>query len=364
MTEIQPFRIAVPQARLHDLKARLTATRWAPQLPGEGWRRGVPVAYLRELAEYWATGYDWRAQEARLNTFPQYTTVIDGLTLHFLHVRSANPQARPLLLTHGWPSTFAEFTEVIEPLNSSFHLVIPSIPGFGFSGAPVATGFGVAEVGRIWAALMDRLGYHRYGVQGGDLGAYIAPETAKAAPGRVTGVYVNSGLGMPTEADLPELSSEEAAFYHQMQGWADSGVDHHRLLRAAPQTFNHAWHDSPAGQLAWLIHKFGDFTFTETPDLAISRDWLLTNASLYWFTGTSGTSSWFMYDTKAFAWPPGQRVAPTGVYSGPPGIRRLAERDNDIVHWPEGRTGGHFVALESPGELAADLERFFASTGR
>jgi pimeloyl-ACP methyl ester carboxylesterase len=344
--EIVPFRIDVDDRDLADLRERLARTRWPRQLPGEGWQRGVPVDYLRELAEYWRDGYDWRAQEAALNKFPQFTTEIDGLDVHFLHVRSAAPDALPLILTHGWPNSFVEFSRLIGRLTEDFHVVVPSVPGFGFSQAPASTGFTVARVGRMWAELMRRLGYSRYGAQGGDLGAYVTPEVAKAAPEHVVGVYVHSGLGLSDEVELE---------------FAGPVVNHHDLLRAAPQTFSYGWQDSPVGLLAWLMQKFGEFSFTvDTPDQAIDRDLLLTNASVYWFTGTSGTSSWLMYDSTHFAWPVGQNLVPTGLYSGPPGVRSVAERHNKIIHWPTDAVSGHFCAMEVPDVLARDVRTFFA----
>ncbi|MEU7528495.1 epoxide hydrolase [Saccharothrix sp. NPDC042600] len=354
MTEIREFRIAIPQADLDDLADRLDRTRWAAQLPG-GRARGVEAAWLREWAAYWRDGFDWRAQEARLNALPQFMTEIDGLDVHFLHVRSQDPDATALLLVHGWPNSFVEFVAAVEHLRH-FHLVIPSIPGFAFSEAPRER-FTVADAGRMFATLMDRLGYARYGVQGGDLGAYIAPEVARAAPERVVGVYVNGGLGFPTADD--DLTEDERQTLSWMAEWSSGSVDHHSLLRVAPQTFAHAWNDSPVGLLAWLLQKFREFAVTvELPEQAIDRDLLLVNAALYWFTGTSGSSSWFMYDNERFAWPIGQDLVPTGVYSGPPGIRRLAERHNRVVHWPEDNPGGHFVAMEEPVVFAKDLSTF------
>lgn len=370
-TDIRPFRIDIPQSDLDDLAERLDRTRWPRRLPG-GRDRGVRIDYLRELVEYWRTEFDWRAQERRLNEFDQYLTRVHGHDIHMLHVRSPEPDALPLLLTHGWPNSVVEFTELIGPLTDprahggdparAFHVVAPSVPGFGFSEPPRDTGFSVERVAAMFTELMHRLGYERYGVQGGDLGAYIAPEMAKAAPEHVVGVYVNGGLGFPTEQDVPHMTPDERAEFELMRQWAGGGVDHHALLRAAPQTFSYAWNDSPAGLLAWLIEKFTQFTITvELPDQAIDRDQLLTNAALYWFTGTSGTSSWPMYETSEFGWPEGQALVPTGVYGGGPALwRRLAERTNHIVHWPEGNPGGHFVAMEVPGRLAEDLRAFFA----
>jgi pimeloyl-ACP methyl ester carboxylesterase len=372
-----PFRIDVPGADLDDLGERLARTRWPDQLPGDGWRRGVPVDYLRDLAGYWRSGYDWRAYEARLNGYPQFITEIDGQDIHFLHVRSAQPDAFPLILTHGWPNSVVEFLDLIGPLTGAgFDVVVPSVPGFGYSTLgystvgcstpPHGTGWTTERVARTWAELMNRLGYQRYGVQGGDLGAYVAPQLAAIAPERVTGVYVIGGLGFPTEADVPGMSADERAAYAEMQGqdWMN-GVDHHALLRAAPQTFAYGWQDSPVAALAWMVQKFHEFNATGEPlDRVIDRDLLLTNVSLYWFTGTSGSSSWPMYDSTGFSWPRGQRAVPTGVYSGPPGLRRLAERDNRIVHWPvDNPVSHHFVAMHRPEALAADLGTFFSGLG-
>ncbi|HEX4212965.1 MAG TPA: epoxide hydrolase [Candidatus Dormibacteraeota bacterium] len=374
--EITPFRIEIPDIDLDRLHRRLEEARWPAQLPGGGWVRGVPVAELRVLAEHWRDGFDWRRQEARLNALPQFTTRIEGLDIHFLHIRSREPDALPLLLSHGWPNSIVEFLDLIDPLvdpaahgregGRAFDVVAPSVPGFGLSTAPRQTGFSTERVARIWAELMRRLGYERYGVEGGDLGAYVAPEVALAAPDHVAGVYVIGGLGLPTEADLPELTEDERAAFAALgeQSWR-SGVDHHALLRAAPQTFAYGWHDSPLAALAWMAQKFHEFTVSEQPlEEVIDPDLFLTNLSVYWFTGSFGSSSWPMYDSTGFAWPRGQREAPTGVYSGPPGIRRLAERHNHIVHWPEGnRAGHHFVAMERPEALAADMAIFFAAVG-
>ncbi|MEV0295187.1 epoxide hydrolase [Nocardia sp. NPDC050710] len=373
-TAIRPFRIEIPQADIDDLNDRLARARWSAQLPGAGWDRGVPVDYLRELAEYWRTGYDWRAQETALNEFPQFMTEIDGLDVHFVHMRSPEPDAVPLILTHGWPNSFVEFTKTIGLLSDprkygldpaqAFHVVVPSVPGFAFSQAPDELGMTPARVARMWVELMERLGYPRYGVQGGDLGAYIAPEMAIAAPDRVIGVHLDGGIGMPTEADVPTMTSDELAEWELMQKWM-TGVNHHVLLHAAPQTFAHAWTDSPVGLLSWLMHKFNEFTpMAELAEDVMDRDHLLTNISLYWFTNTAATSSWPMYNglgDDGFAWPKGQRRVPTGVYGGGSALMlRLAQRDNTIVHWPEGNTGNHFVAMELPRMHVDDIRAFFA----
>ncbi len=368
---INPFRIDIPQADIDDLRERLARTRWVGQLPGAGWSRGVPADYLRSLAEYWRTKYDWRTAERELNEFPQYTTEIDGLRLHFLHVRSPEPDALPLILTHGWPNSFIEFTKIIGPLtdprahggdpSQAFHVVVPSVPGFGFSSAPQEPGYSVPKLAASLATLMDRLGYQRYGTQGGDLGAYVAPEIAVVAPDRVVGVHIDGGLGFPSEEDVAAMTPSELAEYQQIMSWGDAGVDHHKLLCAAPQTFAYGWHDSPVALLAWMMQKLKEFAFTtELAEDVIELDHILTNVSLYWFTGTAGTSSWPMYDGLreggGFAWPKGQKAVPSGLYGGGiPLFRRLADRDNTIIHWPEGNPGNHFIAMEYPDAHAADI---------
>lgn len=375
MTEIRPFRIEIPQADIDDLNDRLRRARFTRQLPGQGWERGVPVAYLKELADYWRTEFDWRAQEAKLNEFPQFRTEIDGLDVHFLHVRSPEPDALPLILTHGWPNTFVEFTKSIalltDPRNNgadpaqAFHVVIPSVPGFAFSAPPREPGMKPRKVAHLWVELMDRLGYDRYGVQGGDLGAYVVQEMAIAAPDRVVGVHIDGGVGMPTVDDVPTMTPDERAEWDMMQKWM-TGVNHHVLLHAAPQTFAAAWTDSPVGLLAWLVHKFKEFSpLADRLEDAIERDHLLTNISLYWFTDTAATSSWPMYNglgDGGFTWPAGQKLVPVGTYGGGSALmRRLAERDNTITRWPDDNpAANHFIAMERPDAHTADIRRFFA----
>lgn len=371
VTVMTPFSIAIPQSDLDDLHDRLARTRWTPQLPGDGWDRGVPTDWLRDTAEYWRSGYDWRAREARLNEFPQAIEEIDGLGLHYLHIRSPEPDALPLLLAHGWPNSFVEFARTIPLLAPSFHVVVPSAPGFGFSEGPKTTGFGIGPLAATYATLMERLGYDRYGAQGGDLGAYVAPELARLHPDRVVGVHIDGGFGFPTADDVPGLTESERAEWEQMQQWMSGGLDHHALLRIAPQTFGHGWHDSPVSLLAWHAHKFQEFSMAGAPLFdVIDRDLFLDNVSVYWFTKTAATSSWPMYEGLAtfdpgaprFEWPQGQKAVPSGVYGGGSALmRRLAERDNTIVHWPEGNPGRHhFIAMEEPAGHAADIRAFFA----
>ncbi|MBB4920365.1 epoxide hydrolase family protein [Streptosporangium saharense] len=371
---IHPFRIDVPQTRLDDLRERLAATRWPDELPGVGWSYGVPVGYARELAEYWRTGFDWRAAEARLNAFPQFTTDIDGQNIHFVHVRSPEPDALPLIITHGWPGSVAEFLKIIGPLtdpvsyggapSDAFHLVAPSIPGFGFSGPTVETGWDLGHVARAWAELMNRLGYRRYGAQGGDSGAVISPTLGRTAPENVVGVHVNGGLGFPTgdPAEFEGLTPEELARLGQYQDHDRSG---YAIIQATrPQTLAFGLHDSPAAQLAWIVEKFKEWTDPahELPEDAVDLDQLLTDVSIYWFTGTAASSA-RLYREEQKSWGAAVEYSalPHGVavFPGDPGVRRIAEREHNITHWSEFDRGGHFAAMEAPDLLVEDIRTFF-----
>jgi len=307
---LRPYRISVPQPEIDDLRERLTRTRWTSDLPGTGWERGVPAAYLRELGAYWATGYDWRAHEAALNAYPQFVTTIDGAQLHFLHVRSAEPGATPLLLLHGWPGSIVEFTGLIGPLTDpaahggdpadAFHLVIPSLPGYGFSGPLTETGWTDGRTAAALVELMDRLGYQRYGVQGGDVGAFIAPLMGRAAPGRIIGVHVNALVTFPTgdPADMAALTEADRARLAAMQQWQERSGAYMQLQGTRPQTIAHALTDSPAGLLAWIVEKFQDWTdpAAKLPEDAVDRDTILTDVSIYWFTGTAGSAAHTYYE--------------------------------------------------------------------
>ncbi|MET9216092.1 MULTISPECIES: epoxide hydrolase family protein [unclassified Nocardia] len=377
---ITPFRIDIAQSELDDLRRRLTDARWPAQQPGAEWSRGVPVAYLRELAEYWRLGYDWRAAEAELNAFPQFTTEIDGQRIHFLHVRSARPDSTPLLLTHGWPGSIVEFLDVIGPLTDpgahggdpadAFHLVIPSLPGYGFSGPVSDTGWNPARIAAAWVELMDRLGYERFGAQGGDWGAFITPEVGRAGGDRVIGVHVNAAtvgflpFGPVTDADKATMTAAELARLDRLALFKGEGNGYFRIQASRPQTLAYGLHDSPIGQLAWIVEKFKEWTFPADglPEAAVSRDRLLTNVMLYWLTGTAGSSAALYYEaTHTASWPTTPSVAPTGVavFAEDVAIRRYAEGNARIVHWSEFDRGGHFAAMEAPDLLVGDIRAFF-----
>jgi pimeloyl-ACP methyl ester carboxylesterase len=376
-TDIQPFSLEIPQADLDDLRDRLARTRWPSELPGGGWDRGVPLQYLKELAEYWRTGYDWREHEARLNELPQFTTTIDGTRVHFLHIRSPEPDALPLVVTHGWPGSIVEFLDVIGPLTDprshggdpadAFHLVIPSIPGFGLSGPTSEPGWSAGRVAGAFAELMSRLGYERYGAQGGDEGAIISPDIGRAAPDHVVGVHVNAAsVGfMPfpplEDSELAELGEAERDRVERIGRYMDDGSGYAQIQSTRPQTLSYGLTDSPVGQLAWIMERFQDWTHAELPEDAVDRDRMLTNVMLYWMTRTAGSSANSYYEDKhSGAWPQPSGV-PTGVavFAEDISIRRYAEQSNNIVHWSDFDTGGHFAALEAPDLLVADVREFF-----
>ena len=381
-TAIRPFRIDVPQADLDDLRERLHRTRWPDELPDSGWSRGVPLGYLKELAGYWADGYDWRKQEDRLNQYPQFTTTIDGANVHFLHVRSPEPDALPLLLTHGWPGSTVEFLQVIGPLSDpaahggdpadAFDLVIPSIPGHGFSGPTHQPGWTTSRVARAWVELMARLGYERYGAQGGDWGAFVSPELGRIDPDHVVGVHLNAatfGFISFGPVDPEELASFTDAEKQRLERLAEStagpGNGYFEVQATRPQTLAYALTDSPVGQLAWIVEKFKEWTHaTEVPEDAVDRDQLLTNVMLYWLTGTSGSSARLYYENMHAGFVPPQPVTvPVGVavFAEDYAVRRYGERGHHIVHWTEFDRGGHFAAMEAPDLLVGDLRSFFRS---
>ncbi|MCX5195634.1 epoxide hydrolase [Streptomyces sp. NBC_00249] len=376
--EIRPFRIDVPQADLDDLKDRLARTRWSAGPAGAGWERGVPVGYLRELAAYWATSYDWRKHEAHLNQFPQFTTTVDDADLHFLHLRSPHPGATPLLLIHGWPGSIVEFLDLTGPLTDptahggdaadAFHLVIPSLPGFGFSGPLTATGWTDGRVAAALAELMARLGYDRYGVQGGDLGAFIGPLVGRAAPDHVIGVHANNLVTFPTgdPADTAALTEAEQARLKEAKRWQGELGGYMQLQGTRPQTIAAALNDSPAGQLAWIVEKFKDWTdpAADLPEDAVDRDRLLTDISIYWFTdtATSVANSYYERFNDPGMWAPKPRgTVPTGVavFTTDTSIRAFADKAHNVIHWTEFDRGGHFPALEVPELLTADIRAFY-----
>jgi epoxide hydrolase len=380
--EIRPFRIEVPQAALDDLRERLARTRFPDEIPGVGWNRGVPLDYIRDLAHYWANGFDWRWQEAKLNDLPQFTTEIGGQKIHFLHVRSPEPDALPLIISHGYPSSVVEFLDIVGPLtdpvshggdaNDAFHVVAPSIPGFGFSTPVRETGWEMARTARAFAELMRRLGYGRYGAQGGDVGAGIVGMLAGLEGDRVVAVHTNSDpLGVIGALDyLPEgaarlagLPEEDRAAVERTKAISEEGSGYLKLQSNRPQTIAYSLTDSPVGQLAWIVENFKEWTdaAAELPEDAVDLDQLLTNVSIYWFTGTGASAANFLYETgHSTEWgAPGTAPQGWALFAAQPFVRAMMDPDHEIEHWSEFDRGGHFPAMEVPELLVGDVRRFF-----
>ncbi len=374
--EILPFRIEIPQAALDDVQDRLRRAAWPDELPGAGDSYGQAVGRIRALADYWLERYDWRATEARLNSYPQFTTEIDGETIHFLHVRSSRPDATPLILTHGWPGSVLEYLDVIGPLTEpsqpgepAFHLVIPSLPGFGFSGPTRSAGWNRLRTARAWAALMARLGYERYGAVGNDAGSMIAPEVGRVDGPHVLGVHVTQLFSFPSgdPAEFEGMSADDMAAMQHLQWFYEHKFAFNTVHSQQPQTLAFALADSPAGLLAWNGQLFGD---------SLDAEFVVANVALYWLTGTSGSSIRFYYeDAHAGSAPPsGPTTVPTGLamFAGDfRSIRRFADRDHaNIVSWhsygtpPAAGTqtdaAGHYAAHEATDVLVADIREFFA----
>jgi microsomal epoxide hydrolase len=384
---IREFRIDIPQRELDDLRARLAATRWPAELPGVGWTRGVPLGYLRDLAEYWRTSYDWRAAEAELNAFPQFLTEIDGTNVHFLHVRSPEPDAVPLLITHGWPGSVAEFVRVIGPLTdpaahgcpgaTAFHVVAPSLPGYGFSGPTPEPGWHVGRIAQAFAELMRRLGYARYVAQGGDFGSVVALILSELDRSHVLGVHINMLLNGPVTdqpGELAGLTTADLARLDKLSAFRRDGAGYMTIQATRPQTLAYGLTDSPVGQLAWIAEKFFEWgDVRASSDDAVARDALLTNVMIYWLTRSAGSSANLYYEVAPMlpnvpgllpARAPNDIPLAVAVFARDMflPVRRFADREfPNIRQWHEFDRGGHFAAMEEPALYVADVREFAAA---
>jgi pimeloyl-ACP methyl ester carboxylesterase len=377
--EIVPFTIAVPQADLEDLAARLGRTRWPDRETTAGtdtpWQQGMPLEVAQRIAAHWADAYDWRAAEARLNAFPQFRTEIDGLGIHFLHVRSPQADALPVVMTHGWPGSVVEFLKVIGPLTDpvahggdaadAFHLVVPSLPGYGWSDRPTTTGWGVRKIAAAWEQLMLRLGYDRFGAQGGDWGSMVTSAIGAHHTDHVAGIHVNMPLVIPTtppDEMTPAEQSAVAGLEHYMS-W-DHGYSTQQSTR--PQTVGYGLADSPVGQMAWIVEKFWSWTDCDGDPLnALSVDELLDNVMVYWLTDTAASSArlyWESFkdvDFSPIAVPSGISIFPHEIFRC---SRRWAEsRFTSLCHFNELDRGGHFAAFEQPELFVTEVRDAFRS---
>ncbi|MDH4093919.1 MAG: epoxide hydrolase 1 [Betaproteobacteria bacterium] len=366
--DLRPFRIAVPEGALSELKERLARTRWPDEPPIAPWATGTSVAYARELCAYWHDAFDWRAWEARLNAFAQFKVALHGIDLHFIHVRSPNPDAVPLLLSHGWPGSVLEFHKLIPLLAPHFHVVAPSLPGYTLSFAPGQPRFGTQEIAACFADLMAWLGYARFGAQGGDWGGFISSVLGHRYPERLVGIHLNL-LALPREPKIAAPTQAEAAYLKDLRHFAREETGYQWIQGTKPQTLAFALTDSPAGLAAWIAEKFRGWSDCGGAiENAISRDELLANVSLYWFTGAIGSSFWPYYARRHGPWPipEGEKVrVPTGYAAFPKEIVRPPRSQAetmyaDLRRWTDMPRGGHFAALEQPALLAEDVIAFFA----
>ena len=373
--EITPFRIEVTDAELDDLRGRLASTRWPERATVDDWSQGIPLEYVKDLCRYWCDAYDWRRAEAGLNAIPQFRTEIDGLGVHFLHARSRHPSALPLLITHGWPGSVVEFLKVIGPLvdppahgaaaADAFHVVCPSLPGYGFSDKPIAPGWGVPRIAAAWGELMDRLGYRRYGAQGGDWGAAVTMQLAQHDGEHLAGIHLNMPLASAAElqsvGELTEREQAALASYADHRKW---GTGYSKQQSTRPQTLGYGLVDSPAGLCAWIVEKFWAWTDCDgNPENALTRDELLDNVMFYWLPATGASSARLYWESFGKADSSPISLA-TGISVFPKEIfrlsRRWAERRfSDLRHWNELDRGGHFAAFEQPQLFVDELRAFF-----
>ena len=376
---IEPFTIDVPDSVLADLRERLARARMPDEPEGVGWQLGMNQAYLRQLVDYWRDEFDWRAQERRLNRFEQFKTTIDGLDIHFVHRRSPEPDAFPLILTHGWPGTFAEFDKVIEPLTDpvahggraedAFHVVAPSIPGYGFSDRPPRLGYGRDRTGAIFAELMARLGYERYGAQGGDLGAGISRWLAANDAEHVAGLHLNLCTAGPPDPDDPTAGvppAEVALMEERAAFWTDEERGYSHMHGTKPQTLGYSLNDSPVGLAAWIVEKYRSWCDCDgNPETRFSKDDLLTTLTIYWATETATSAARYYYEGRhgANSPDPARIEVPTACAAFPGEFRftprRWLEARYNLVRFTMMPSGGHFAASEEPALFVDDLRAFF-----
>ncbi|HET6812009.1 MAG TPA: epoxide hydrolase [Acidimicrobiales bacterium] len=370
----EPFRVSVPDEALDELRARLAHARWPNEIAGAGWTYGTDLAYLRDLAGYWGDGFDWRAREAVLNSFDQFTTTVDGQRIHFVHQRSAVPDALPLLLVHGWPGSVVEFLDAIPLLTSppdpadAFHVVAPSLPGYAFSGPTSEPGWHPRRMAAAFSRVMASLGYERYGVQGGDWGSIVVANVADLEPGHVAGLHVNFlSAPRPAGARTASLPAEEQTRIEEMRAWQQNEAGYSAIQGTKPQTVGYALEDSPVGLAGWIVEKFRAWSDCGGDvERSFTRDQLLTNVSVYWFTATATSSARLYFEMRragAAAVPQAPISVPTGVANYPGEVTKVprswAERRYNITHWVDMPRGGHFAAMEVPELFVDDVRAFF-----
>ncbi len=376
MSEIRKFQLEVTDAVLDDLKKRLSMTRWPNKETPEDWSQGIPLGYMQELCDYWQHEYDWRAREERFNRFPQFITEIDGVDIHFIHLPSVHENARPLIITHGWPGSVVEFHKVIEPLadptahggnaEDAFHVVVPSLPGYGFSGKPEVTGWGIEKIADIWGELMARLGYDHYFAQGGDWGAMVTTHIGLQDKEHCDAIHLNMPVVIPDPNTMAELTPSEQASLMSMKFYQDWDSGYSKQQSTRPQTVGYGLVDSPSGQAAWIIEKFYQWTDCNGhPENAISRDELLDNVMMYWLSKSAASSARLYWES--FKNPPQEEVdIPTGCSIFPkeivrPSERWIRKRFTNLKYYNELEKGGHFAAFEQPEIFLQEIRTYFRS---
>jgi pimeloyl-ACP methyl ester carboxylesterase len=377
-TDVTPFKIDIPASELEDLKLRLERARWPEKEPCDDWSQGIPLDYTRELARYWATDYDWRRFEKKLNDWPQFTTNIDGIDIHFIHRRSPHENALPLIISHGWPGSIVEFHKIIDVLadptahggsaEDAFHVVAPCLPGYGFSGKPSETGTTVEKIGRMWGQLMDRLGYSRYVAQGGDWGSIITQSMGITETEHCAGIHVNMPIVAPDNDTMNDLTEAEQAALTDMGDYVENGSGYSKQQSTYPQTLGYGLADSPVGQMAWVVEKFYMWTDCEEngrrhPENILTRDELLDNVMMYWLNNAAASSARLYWESFNGAnmdpidMPVGCSIFPKEIFRC---SKRWAEkRFSNLIHWNELERGGHFAALEQPEVFVEELRTCF-----
>ncbi len=377
-SDVRPFTIDVSDELLDDLRSRLRNTRWPERELVDDWSQGTPLAYVREVCDYWAEQYDWRASETALNRFDQFVTTIDGLDLHFVHQRSPHPDATPLLLTHGWPGSIVEFHKVIDPLTNptahggeaadAFHVIAPSLPGYGFSGKPTVTGWGVDKIATTFAELMARIGYDRYVAQGGDWGSGVTTALGALDAEHCAAIHITLAMGALPNLD-GELSDAAMKTLGRLKYYSDWDSGYSKQQATRPQTVGYGLVDSPAGQAAWILEKFWAWTDTRRsergghPEDVLTRDELLDNIMLYWINGNAASSGRLYWESfgkgtrHTVEIPTGFAVFPEEI--APPVREWVEDSYTDIVHWAEHDRGGHFAAFEVPDAYVEEIRTMF-----
>ena len=379
-TDIRPFKVAIATAELEDLKQRLARTRWPERETCADWSQGIPLAYTQELAHYWANEYDWRSFEGKLNGWPQFITTIDGIDIHFIHVKSRHANALPLIISHGWPGSIVEFHKVIDALvdptahggseTDAFHVVAPCLPGYGFSGKPTTTGTSVTKIGRMWGELMARLGYDRYVAQGGDWGSMITQSMGQTETQHCAGIHINMPIVAPDPDTMADLTAREQQALADMGAYVEKGSGYSKQQSTYPQTLAYGLADSPVGQMAWVVEKFYMWTDCEVdgvkhPENVLTRDELLHNVMLYWLNNTAASSARLYWESfnqvnmDPITIPVGCSIFPHEIFRC---SRRWAEkRFTNLIHWNELERGGHFAALEQPEIFVSEVRACFAA---